>query len=375
MKDFKSGHYVNQGYYKSFQPEPINRQWEVNDMELLAMLSQADRELGRLDMHSEYVPNMDLFIKMHVFKEATKSSRIEGTQTRIAEALMDEEDVVQERRDDWLEVQNYIAALHQSTKRLDEIPISTRLIREAHKVLMQGARGEHKLPGEFRTSQNWIGGASINDATFVPPVQSSVHELMSDLEKFIHNTNIYMPPILRIALVHYQFETIHPFLDGNGRIGRLIIPLFFVERKILKQPILYLSDFFERNRTLYYDNLMRVREKHDMLQWFKFFTVGIIETAKRGIETFDNILKLQKEYGAELQTLGARAVNANKLIESLYVKPITDAHKTVSVTGLSYPSAYTLLGDLERLGIIKELTGAKRGRSYSLHRYLELFEE
>lgn len=366
---------MNQGYYKSFQPEPINRQWEVHDMELMAMLSQADRELGRLDMYSDYVPNMDLFISMHVLKEATKSSRIEGTQTRIEEALLDEDDVVQERRDDWLEVQNYIEALHRATGLLGELPLSTRLIREAHKILMRGARGANKLPGEFRTSQNWIGGATINDATFIPPVHSSVHGLMSDLEKFIHNTEVHLPPILRIALVHYQFETIHPFLDGNGRIGRLIIPLFFVERKILKQPILYLSDFFERNRTLYYDNLMRVRQKNDMLQWFRFFTVGIIETAKRGIEIFDNILKLQKEYGAKVQTLGARSVHANKLIESLYVKPITDAHKTVNITGLSYPSAYKLLGDLEQMEIIREITGAKRGRSYTLHRYLKLFEE
>lgn len=261
MKHFKAGNYVSQGSYKSFQPSLINRQWELDSMEVLKLLSQADRELGRLDMYSNYIPNIDLFISMHVLKEATQSSKIEGTQTNMEEALLDREDIPLDKRDDWEEVQNYIKAMESAIIALEKLPFSSRLIRETHKVLLQGVRGEKKQPGDFRKSQNWIGGATINDALFIPPVHTSVPELMSDIEKFIHNEEIFFPELLKIALVHYQFETIHPFLDGNGRVGRLLIPLYLVSIGILKKPILYLSDFMETHRKLYYDNLMNVREK------------------------------------------------------------------------------------------------------------------
>lgn len=208
--------------------------------------------------------------------------------------MLDKEDVPLDKRDDWEEVQNYINAMDAAIKALDQLPFSSRLIRETHKVLMQGVRASQKQPGEFRISQNWIGGASINDAVFVPPVHTSIQELMGDIEKFVHEENMYLPELLKIGVVHYQFETIHPFLDGNGRVGRLMIPLYLVSKGILRKPILYLSDFLERNRTHYYDNLMRVRERNDINQWIKFFLVGIIETAKNGIDTFDNILGLQK---------------------------------------------------------------------------------
>lgn len=213
-------------------------------MGLLQLLGQADRELGRLDMYSEYIPNIDLFIRMHVLKEATQSSKIEGTQTNMEEALLEKEDVAIERRDDWDEVHNYVAAMNQAVDRLQTLPFSARLIRETHKTLMQGVRGKHKEPGEFRHSQNWIGGASINDAVFVPPIHETVGELIADIEKFVHNEQEYFPELLKAALVHYQFETIHPFLDGNGRVGRLLITLYLVTQGILKQPVLYLSDFF-----------------------------------------------------------------------------------------------------------------------------------
>ncbi len=230
MKNFKSGQYISQGYYKSFQPEFINRQWYIESMEIIQLLSQADRELGRLDMYSKYIPNIDLFISMHVIKEATQSSKIEGTQTNMDEALLDKEDIPVNRRDDWEEVQNYIKAMEWAIRELDKLPISSRLIRGTHKILLQGVRGEKKLPGEFRNSQNWIGGATIKDAIFIPPVHTSVPKLMSDIEKFLHNEEIFLPELLKIGLVHYQFETIHPFLDGNGRVGRLLIPLYYFSK-------------------------------------------------------------------------------------------------------------------------------------------------
>lgn len=374
MKDFKAGHYVNQGTYKSFQPEKINKQWLLDNMELVSILSQADRQLGRLDMYSEYIPNIDLFISMHIAKEATKSSKIEGTKTNIEDVILEKDNVNEEKRDDWEEVQNYISALNLAIDSLNKLPFSSRLIKETHKTLLAGVRGKHKLPGEFRSSQNWIGGASISDATFIPPISDSVNDYMSDIEKFAHSDEFYFPDLLKIALIHYQFETIHPFLDGNGRVGRLMITLYLVEKGILKKPILYLSDFFERNRTLYYDNLMRAREKNDITQWFKFFLVGVIETAKNSIKTFDGILKLEKEIEIKIQRLGSRSNNAMLIINHMFHKPIIDAQIANQITKLSLPSVYKLINELEELKILEEITGGKRGKLFVFKDYLELFK-
>lgn len=374
MKKFQSGRFVKQEHYKSFQPNLINRAWVLDNMELIQLLGQADRELGRLDMYSDYIPNIDLFISMHVLKEATQSSKIEGTQTNMEEALQEKEDVPPDKRDDWEEVQNYVAAMNKAIAKLQTLPFSSRLVRQTHKTLMKGVRGRHKQPGEFRHSQNWIGGATIDDAIFVPPVHTSIGELMGDIEQFVHNDTRYFPELLKIALVHYQFETIHPFLDGNGRVGRLMITLYLVSRGILKQPVLYLSDFFERNRTLYYENLMRVREKNDLRQWFKFFLVGIIETAKSSISTFDNILRLQKQTDSKIQSLGSRTAKAQKVLHYLYQRPMIDAAKAGEVAEISPASAYKLIADLEKFSILKEITGGKRGKMYVFAAYLQLFK-
>lgn len=374
MKNFKSGKYMSQGSFKSFFPEEINREWQLEDMEIINLLSKADRQLGRLDMYSEYTPNIDLFISMHVLKEATKSSKIEGTKTNIEEVLQEKDNISEEKRDDWEEVQNYIEALNSAIESLNQLPLSSRLIKAAHKVLLQGVRGKYRMPGEFRTSQNWIGGASIADAVFIPPPHLEVARLMGDLEKFAHNEENPFPDLLKIALIHYQFETIHPFLDGNGRVGRLLITLYLVDKGILKKPILYLSDFFERNRNLYYTNLMKVRTNDDIAQWFKFFLVGIIETAKASIETFDKIMKLQNEVDDKLQKLGSRTNNARTIVSSLYKHPLTNAQKVADIADISLPSAYKLIIDLEELNILKEITGAKRGKQYWFHDYINLFK-
>lgn len=373
MKNYKSGSFQNQGYFKSFQPSLINKHWLLEDMEIQQLLSKADRQLGRLDMYSDYIPNIDLFISMHVLKEATQSSKIEGTQTNIEEALLDKEDIVLDKRDDWEEVQNYIEAMNTAIKQLETLPFSTRLIRETHQILLQGVRGQNKQPGEFRTSQNWIGGESINDATFIPPIHNTINELMGDLEKFAHNQEFYFPDLLKIALIHYQFETIHPFLDGNGRVGRLLITLYLVDKTILKKPILYLSDFFERNRQYYYDNLMNVRTKNDVKQWFKFFLVGIIETAQKGIETFDAVLKLKKEVEEKIQKTGHRSHHLLNIMEFLYQKPIVNAVKIVEITTVSQATAYKILEKLVSMDILKEITGGKRGKMYVFDQYIKLF--
>jgi len=375
MDNFKSGHHVNQNTYKSFQPAFITRKWNLgDDMELQELLGQANRALGRLDMFSEYVPNIDLFIGMHIVKEATQSSKIEGTKTDIEDALHDKNSINKEKRDDWIEVQNYIFALNNAIQNLEELPISSRLIRLAHKTLMKGGRGEHKMPGEFRTSQNWIGGTNINNAIFIPPHHTTIHDYMGDLEKFVHTEKHFFPDILKIALIHYQFETIHPFLDGNGRVGRLLITLYLVEKGLLKKPILYLSDFFEKNKTSYYDNLMRVREKSDLNQWFKFFLTGTIETAQKSIKTFDNILKLQKEINIKIQSLGNRSANAQLLVTDLFKHPIINIELAKVLINVSLPTLYSLLNDLEELGIIKEATGGKRNKIFIFQEYVNLFK-
>jgi Fic family protein len=373
MKDFKSGKYVKQGYYKSFQPNLINKDWLIEDMQLLNLLSKADRFLGRLDMYSEYV-NIDLYLRMHITKEATQSSKIEGTQTNMEEAFLDKEDIAFEKRDDWEEVQNYIGAMNEAVQQLHRLPFSSRLIKQTHKILLDGVRGKHKLPGEYRSSQNWIGGASISDAVFIPPAYSSLAELMSDIEKFANDELNPLPDLLKIAIIHYQFETIHPFLDGNGRVGRLLITLYLVDKGILKQPILYLSDFFERNRTLYYDNLMRVRTHNDINQWLKFFLTGIIEISKNGVETFDGILQLQKNLELKLQTFGSRTKEAKKVVEYLYSQPVIDASRMEEITGKSKATNYKLLADFERLEILKEISGGQRNKLYVFKEYLDLFK-
>ena len=372
MKSFIAGTYIKQEYYQSFQPNLINKEWSVNDMRVFNLLSKADRHLGRLDMYSEYV-NVDLFISMHIAKEATQSSKIEGTQTNIEDAFLNKNEISAEKRNDWEEVQNYIAAMNEAVNMLHTLPFSSRLIRQTHKILLRGVRGKHKFPGEYRTSQNWIGGASIDDAVFIPPAHTTLPELMSDIEKFANDDQNPLPDLLKIALIHYQFETIHPFLDGNGRVGRLLITLYLVSKGILKQPILYLSDFFERNRILYYDNLMRVRTHNDLTQWFKFFLTGVIETSKEGVTTFDGILQLQKVLDDKLKTIGNRGSNARKVISYLYTKPVIDVSKVEEIIEKSNVSAYKLIASLEKLAILKEITGSQRGRLYIFKDYIDLF--
>ena len=372
METFKAGAYQKQSSYRSFEPNHINRSWQITDMEVIQLLSKADRQLGRLDMYSEYV-NIDLFIRMHIAKEATQSSKIEGTQTNMEEAFLSKEEISQEKRDDWEEVQNYISAMNEAVRLLHKLPFSSRLIKQTHKILLQGVRGNHKLPGEFRTSQNWIGGATLSDAVFIPPVHTSIGDLMSDIEKFANDELNPLPDLLKIAIIHYQFETIHPFLDGNGRVGRLLITLYLVSRGILKQPILYLSDFFEQNRMLYYDNLTRVRTHNDINQWLKFFLTGVIETAKKGVTTFNGIMQLQKILDTKIKSLGSRSGDARKVIDYLYTQPIIEVDKVEELIQKSNVTAYKLLANLEELDILKEISGAQRNKLYIFKDYLDLF--
>ena len=373
MDKFIAGRYLNQGTYKSFIPSPINRVWEIADMNVLSLLSKADRMLGRLDMFSEHIPNIDLFIYMHIAKEATQSSRIEGTQTNIQQAIMPEESVPLDKRDDWAEIQNYISAMNQAISRLNTLPISSRLIREVHAELMKGVRGKNKQPGEFRTSQNWIGGNNIEDAIFVPPPFSEIPQLMSDIEMFIHNSKTQLPDLLKIAIIHYQFETIHPFNDGNGRTGRLLITLYLVSKGLLKRPVLYMSDYLEKHRNSYYTSIMYVREKNDIEQWLCFFLQGVIETAEKGVNTFNKLLTLEKDNDSIIQKMGSRSANAMIVVRDLYIRPIIDAKRIATICKITIASAYNLIEELKERKILTEITGGKRNRLYVMKPYIELF--
>lgn len=373
FESFVAGQWMPRYQYKSFEPTPINGEWQWEDPHIAVLLEQANRALGELNAFSLIVPDVDLFIQMHVVKEAQTSSRIEGTQTEMDEALLPEEQVLPEKRDDWREVHNYIDAVNTAVAALAELPLSNRLLRQTHATLMQGVRGEHRQPGEFRCSQNWIGGSSLQDAAFIPPHHEGVAELMSDLEKFLHNEAVAVPHLVRIALAHYQFETIHPFLDGNGRIGRLMIPLYLVSCGILAKPSLYLSDFFERNRSSYYDALMRVRTSHDLTHWMRFFLSGVAETARKGRDVFRAVLQLRTEVEQQVMSLGKRSATARKALHLLYRKPVVTAGQLVVALGISTPTANVLIREFERLGLLRENTGRQKGRVYVFDRYLSLF--
>jgi len=373
FETFKAGRWQARYQYKSFEPVPVNHEWTWENASINTLLESANRALGELNAFSLIVPDIDLFIQMHVVKEAQTSSRIEGTQTGIGEAVLSEELVKPEHRDDWHEVRNYIAAVNASTDELQRLPLSNRLLKQAHAILMRGVRGEHKQPGEFRSSQNWIGGSSLSDAAFVPPHQDGVPELMGDLENFWHNEQITVPHLVRIAISHYQFETVHPFCDGNGRIGRLLIPLYLVSYKLLAKPSLYLSDFFERHRANYYDALMRVRISNDLIHWVRFFLRGVTETATKGSLVFQQILTLRAEVEVAILSLGKRAPNARLMLNLLYRQPLVSATDVERALEVSTPTANKLIRDFERLGVLSESTGQARGRVYAFERYLNLF--
>lgn len=376
IQDFNAGTNIKQLDYKAFLPTKINNTWSWNDRELTRLVEKSAIAIGQLDAYSHQIPNIDHFIRMYVVKEATVSSRIEGTQTNMEEALLKETDILPERRNDWMEVNNYINALNESIQQLNELPLSSRLLKKAHQTLLTGVRGEHKLPGEFRRSQNWIGGSSLLSAVFIPPPHDEVNPLMGDLENFLHNDDTGLTDLLKIAIAHYQFETIHPFLDGNGRIGRLMITLYLVEKGIIEKPVLYLSDFFEKNRESYYDNLTKVRTQNDMLRWVKFFLIGIIETCHSSSQTLKSILELKKECEEKrIYGLGKKVNTAKILLDYLFQQPIVDAEVVSKQTGISLVSSYKLLDDFMRLGILKEMTGAKRNRLFAFEEYFTLFKK
>lgn len=376
LSEFISGRYEQRLEYKAFLPEAVCHEWVVEDSEIVDLLGRADRALGELNAFAQLIPDIDFFIRMHVAKEATQSSRIEGTQTNIEDAFKEEADLKPEERDDWAEVQNYIRAINFAIGALEGLPFSNRLLCQTHAVLMDGVRGRNRQPREFRLSQNWIG-VSLKNATFVPPHHEHVPALMGDMEKLLHTEDFFAHPLLRIAIGHYQFETIHPFLDGNGRLGRLMISLYLAAKGLLTKPALYLSDYFERNKTAYVDHLMAVRQGNHLREWLVFFLFGVEETARASAGLFRSVLDLKHRIDAEIMPRfsARRLVTAQVLMRQLYAQPVIDVKRAVETTGASTNTMASLISDLVEAKLLVEMTGQRRNRIFAFDPYLALFKE
>lgn len=374
--EFQAGRYEKRYQYEAFLPEPVCHEWVISDPELTELLGRADRSLGELNAFSQLVPDIEFFIRMYVAKEATQSSRIEGTQTNIEDAFKEADDLDPEQRDDWAEVQNYIHAINSAIDSLDALPLSSRLLRQTHAVLMEGVRGEHKRPGEFRVSQNWIG-VSLKNAAFVPPHHEHVPNLMSDLERFLHAEDLFVHPLLRIAIAHYQFETIHPFLDGNGRVGRLMISLYLASEGLMHKPALYLSDYFERNKTAYIDHLTAVREGNHLRAWLIFFLHGVAETALASAAVFRAVLKLKERIDSEVLPRFSvrRQDKAQALMRHLYAQPVVDVKWVGEIIDATAATAGKLVSDMASHGVLVEITGQRRNRLFIFKEYLDLFRQ
>lgn len=377
----RAGTYVRQATgYRAFIPAPLPPVPAVRlNGELQTLLSAADRALGRLDGSVLTLPNPDLFVFMYVRKEAVLSSQIEGTQSSLQDLLAAEANVVgtEERPRDVDEVVNYVAAMNHGLARLKELPISVRLIREIHEQLMQGVRGGHLTPGELRRSQNWIGpsGATIADAAFVPPPPEVVPEALGSLERFLHEED-GLPALVKIGLAHAQFETIHPFLDGNGRVGRLLVTFLLTEGGILNKPVLYLSHWFRRYRTEYYDRLQAVRDSGDWEGWLQFFLRGVSDVSAEATETARKILLMREAHrNAITESFGRAAGNGHRVLERLYDKPIISVADVESLNGTTFAAANALIARFEFLGILKEVTGFARNRRFRYEPYVRLFTD
>ena len=363
--------------YKAFIPKPLPPNPPlIFDEELLEFLSNADRALGRLDGITETLPNPDLFVAMYVRKEAVLSSQIEGTQSSLVDLLEYESDrAIKGIPGDVEEVMNYVHAMNYGLERLAELPVSLRLIREVHEKLLQGVRGGERMPGEFRTTQNWIGpaGCTIADASFVPPPPHEVMPALGSLEKYIHDESP-MPLLVKTGLVHAQFETIHPFLDGNGRVGRLLITLLLCERGILRKPLLYISYYFKQNRAEYYDRLSGIRTRGDWEGWLKFFLKGVYQVSIQATETSRNVLRLREEHRRLVQEKVPGMVNGLALLDALYASPVVTVKLAANLLGVSKAAANTIVARLCDVGILRQIGEGSRNRSFAYSEYLGIFD-
>ncbi|WP_157017832.1 Fic family protein [Mesorhizobium xinjiangense] len=361
---------------KAFVPPPLPPKPPIDLSNMLTRLSAAERALGRLDGVSVLLPNKELFLYMYVRKEAVLSSQIEGTQSTLTDLLRFEtEAVAGEPLDDIREVSNYVDAMMYGLERMDDLPISLRLIREMHGRLLDSGRGAAQNPGEFRASQNWIGGTRPGNAMFVPPPPNEVMGCLGDWERFVHTETPDMPPLIKAGLLHVQFETIHPFLDGNGRLGRLLITLFLCAEGVLRQPLLYLSLYFKTHRATYYRLLQEVRERGAWEAWLEFFLDGIAETADQAFETANRIAALLAQDRERIVAEADRTGSVLQVHDLMRTRPFLTASAAVEQSGLTMPTVNAALAQLQSLGLVEEVTGRKRGRVFAYRAYLDILSE
>ena len=373
-KKFHAGTWKKQFEYESFQPSCINTWFQWQDPKIDILLERANLELWKLESFSSFIPDIDFFISMHIWKEAIKSSKIEWTKTEFDDLFLDKEDIKEsEERKDIEEVQNYISALNLGIKELKKLPLSFRLFSKIHRELLQWVRWEMKNPWEIRTSQNRIWGSNLENAFFIPPHQDDLSDLIKDFELFLHNTSLQIPELVKVALAHYQFETIHPYLDGNGRIWRLMIILYLIEKKILSKPILYISDFFERNKWAYYDALTVTRSSNDIEHFIKFFLTGIIETCQSSTQTFQSILNLKDGIEKKILSMGSKSEKANKILYYLFSDPIVSSRDIVNLLQVTPATANSFIKEFIEMWVLRELTGFKRHKIFAFEDYLKLF--
>ena len=377
MNSTRAGTFARQpGGYAAFIPKPLPPHPPIQmDSQLLELLSKADRTLGRLDGATEILPNPNLFVAMYVRQEAVLSSQIEGTQASLIDLLeLELDNTRRQMPPDVEEVVNYVKAMNYGLQRLETLPLSLRLIREIHEVLLKDSRGGERNPGEFRRTQNWIGppGATLTNAVFVPPPVPEMVEALNDLERFLRSEEP-MPALVRCALAHVQFETIHPFLDGNGRLGRLLVTFMLCEKGILRRPLLYLSLFFKQNRQEYYDRLMAVRTQGDFEGWIKFFLKGVAEISAQATDTARAILALREQHRGILSYNGLATPSSLTLLERLYEHPMLTVSKAAELLDVTFPTANSIVGQFQRLGLLEEVTGRQRRRLFAYQPYIQIF--
>jgi len=363
--------------YSAYVPKPLPPTPSIEMEKIYPLLDQANIALGRLDGLSIILPDPSLYLYMYIRKEAVLSSQIEGTQSSLSDLLLFEnEEIAGVPNKDVVEVSNYVAAMEHGLKRIQEgFPLSLRLIREMHEVLLSRGRGSSKQPGEFRRSQNWIGGTRPGNAKFVPPPPEKLMDLLGELEKFLHDETAKLPTLVKAALAHHQFETLHPFLDGNGRLGRLLITFILCVDGVMRQPLLYLSLYFKTHRQAYYDHLQLVRETGDWEEWLQFFLKGVVETANQAVSTAQVILNLFTENRKKIEAIGKPAASTLMVHHYLQRHPTTDSKKIVENCHLSLPTAIKSLNHLTKLGIVTEITGKARNKIYVYQKYLDILSE
>ncbi|WP_460215346.1 Fic family protein [Geovibrio sp. ADMFC3] len=380
-KNKRIGRYIKSSvvggeYYTAYLPKPLPPEPPINMQQIYPLLDKASVAVGRLDGLSVVLPDTELFLYMYVRKEALLSSQIEGTQSSFSDLLIYENNGTPGVPiDDVAEVSSYVASMNYGLERLNDLPLSLRLIREIHEILMRNSRGSTKQPGEFRTTQNWIGGSRPGNAVFVPPPPEYLMECLDNLEKFIHDGNIAMPTLIKAALIHVQFETIHPFLDGNGRLGRLLITFLLCAAGLLKKPLLYLSLFFKNRRDEYYSHLQNVREKGEWEEWIKFFLEGVVLTSEQATETARRIIALFDSDRKKIETSDKSSTSVLVIHKYMQSHPVVSTTKLKDACDLTLPTVLRSLGILESMGIVKEITGRERHRIYIYKDYISILNE